>query len=423
MGQLAGPTDPTADARWDAHPAAQGILHRHLDLHRLQGLRGGLQGVEPQPAATVTWTAGVLLRQHRRAGRQHLAACRLHRAGPGTHRRGAGVRPRPGQPGHARRRPSRTGCGPRRRTWRRRIRRPPDTPEFRWLMSSRRLQALHARRLPGRLPDRRAVPHRVRHRGGAGRRVQRLRNLRRGLPVRRRSSAAATARHGRRQQRGAARRAARRPQRRRRPEVHAVLRPARRRRDAGLRQDLPDDVDQVRRPRRHGGHGPGAGRRAARAGADRGAGSTAPTNTTASAAPDRSSCCSTSPRCTGSRRTRGCPRPTCRGCTGGPASPWPAWSPPPRWLSWEDAGDPSEFDSFRPPEPARRRRRAASAARGRRGDAATARAKCRWFRSRNSPPTTADRWSSRRPGATTSPPTCSSAASRRLRSAWPPAGS
>ena len=33
----------------DRRAAAQGLLHRHLDLHRLQGVRGGLQGVERRP--------------------------------------------------------------------------------------------------------------------------------------------------------------------------------------------------------------------------------------------------------------------------------------------------------------------------------------------------------------------------------------
>ena len=42
----------------------------------------------------------------------------------------------------------------------------------------RRVQALHARRLPGRVPDRLAVPHRVRHGRRAGRHLQRLRLLR-----------------------------------------------------------------------------------------------------------------------------------------------------------------------------------------------------------------------------------------------------
>ncbi len=36
------------------------------------------------------------------------------------------------------------------------------------------------------------------------------------------------------------------PESRRRPEVHAVLRPADRRPDPGLREDLPDHVHQVR---------------------------------------------------------------------------------------------------------------------------------------------------------------------------------
>ena len=56
----------------------------------------------------------------------------------------------------------------------------------------RRLQALHPRRLPRGLPDRRAVPHRVRHGRRAGGRLQRLRLLRAGLPVRRASTGART---------------------------------------------------------------------------------------------------------------------------------------------------------------------------------------------------------------------------------------
>ena len=88
-----------------------------------------------------------------------------------------------------------------------------------------RVQALHRVGLPGRLPDRGADAHRVRHRGGPGRHLQRLRVLRVGLPVR-----------GHRPARGG------------RPglEVHAVLRPDRRRPRARLRQGLPDRVDPVR---------------------------------------------------------------------------------------------------------------------------------------------------------------------------------
>ena len=48
----------------------------------------------------------------------------------------------------------------------------------------RRVQALHPRGLPRRVPHRRALPHRVRHGRRAGRRVQRLRLLRRRLPLR-----------------------------------------------------------------------------------------------------------------------------------------------------------------------------------------------------------------------------------------------
>jgi formate dehydrogenase iron-sulfur subunit len=46
------------------------------------------------------------------------------------------------------------------------------------------VQALHARRLPGRLPDRSAVPHRVRHGRRVGGHLQRLRLLRIRLPLR-----------------------------------------------------------------------------------------------------------------------------------------------------------------------------------------------------------------------------------------------
>ena len=69
----------------------------------------------------------------------------------------------------------------------------------------RRLQALHERGLPGRVPDGRADPHRVRDRDRAAGRLQRLRLLRSVVPVRRDRP---------------------RPVRRARRQVHAVLRPA-----------------------------------------------------------------------------------------------------------------------------------------------------------------------------------------------------
>ena len=46
--KLTCPT-PTSAAATTTGPAADGVLHRHHGLHRLQGLRGGLQGVEPGP--------------------------------------------------------------------------------------------------------------------------------------------------------------------------------------------------------------------------------------------------------------------------------------------------------------------------------------------------------------------------------------
>ena len=49
-------------------------------------------------------------------------------------------------------------------------------------------------------------------------------------------------------------------ERRHRPEVHALLRPARRRPDPGVRQGLPDAVDPVRRRRRAARAGREAGR-------------------------------------------------------------------------------------------------------------------------------------------------------------------
>ena len=144
--------------------AAHGVLHRHLDLHRLQGLRGGLQGVERHPRRRLHH-ARQLVRQHRRAGREHLAARRVHRAAkPSAPRVDLGM----------------PGVRPAERVPRRR--RADRVPLADVL---RRLQALHQRRLPRRLPDRGAVPDRVRHGRRAGRHLQRLRLLRAGLPVRR----------------------------------------------------------------------------------------------------------------------------------------------------------------------------------------------------------------------------------------------
>ena len=169
--------------------------------------------------------------------------------------------------------------------------------EIRWLMSLGRLQALHARRLPRRLPDRGAVPHRVRHRRRPGRHLQRLRLLRAGLPVR-----------------------GHRPAQGRRPglQVHDVLRPADRRADAGVRDRLPDPVDPVRRPRRAAGAGRRPAGDAEVAGRGDGAALRAGRERRRRRETGRSSCCSTSRRSTACRRTRSSPRGTCRRCGGPP---------------------------------------------------------------------------------------------------------
>ena len=80
-------------------PGAGRLLHRHLGLHRLQGLRGGLQGVEHAPDGRLARQArrpravGDVLRQHRPARREHLAARGLHRAGAHGRPADAGRRP------------------------------------------------------------------------------------------------------------------------------------------------------------------------------------------------------------------------------------------------------------------------------------------------------------------------------------------
>ena len=156
-----------------------------------------------------------------------------------------------------------------------------------------RLQALHARRLPRRVPDGGAVPHRVRHRRRAGRHLQRLRLLRAVLPVRRDRRA-----------RG----------RRRRPQVHAVLRPPGRRagcrpaRRRARRNSIQfGDLDELQAARRRpAGGAAGAGVDEARLygrDPDDGVGGDG-----------AFFLLSTSPRSTACRRTRSSPPATCRRC-------------------------------------------------------------------------------------------------------------
>ena len=153
-----------------------------------------------------------------------------------------------------------------------------------------RLQALHARGLPGRLPDRRAVPHRVRLRRRAAGHLQRLRLLRVGVPVRR-DRAARRATGARRSARSATTgctAASNRP----------APRPA-----PPSRSSSASSTSCANAPRR-------GSPRCTSAASHARPGSTAPTSTTASAATARSSCSSTSRRCTGCRRTRSCPPAT-----------------------------------------------------------------------------------------------------------------
>ena len=80
---------------------AQRVLHRYVDLHRLQGLRGRLQGVEQQSAGRDVRTPRLLLRQHGQPRRQHVATRRLHRTGLGADRSRPRIRTETRQPRHA----------------------------------------------------------------------------------------------------------------------------------------------------------------------------------------------------------------------------------------------------------------------------------------------------------------------------------
>ena len=228
-GELMAGQRSDAGGRTTRPSPARRLLHRHQRLHRLQGLRGRLQGVE-RGAGRKRGLDRHLLRQQRRPRRQPLAPRRLHRAARrGRWRRG-------GRPGFV----GRGGLAPATRR-----RRAADTQRRRRLPLAdelRRLQALHRGRLPRRLPDRLDLPHRARHGRRPGGHLQRLRLLRRRLPVRGPRPA---------------------PGRRPRLEVHPLLRPPAGRHDARLRAGLPDRVDPVRRARGAARAGRRAGRAAA----------------------------------------------------------------------------------------------------------------------------------------------------------------
>ncbi len=172
-----------------SHDARQRIFHRHHALHRLQGLRGGLQAVESV------------------AGRWfHSPACPTTTPCTWAHPRGGMWRSSNG-----RWRLHEPGCG-----------------RVFLAVFLRCLQALRARRMPGELSHRRDYSHRIRFRVRAARHLQRMRLLRGQLPVRRD-----------------------RPSRGRRPrlEMHALLRPLAGGHEAGLRQGVSDRIDPVRRCR------------------------------------------------------------------------------------------------------------------------------------------------------------------------------
>src|SRR4051794_1156798 len=226
------------------------LLHRHDAVHRLQVLRGRVQAVERPARRRLRRAPGALVRPYRRPVGGDVAPCALRRGpargGAGAPRGAGGARRRRGrQPAaHPRGGHDRGGaCGPRpRRAGRERgAARGRDRPlAFRL----RRVQALHERRLPRRLPDRRANPHRVRDGDRAAGRVQRLRLLRHGVPVRRHRP---------------------RPVRRPGREVPPLLRPPAGRHGARVREGVPHGFDPVRPVRRARRAGEGPGRRAPRA--------------------------------------------------------------------------------------------------------------------------------------------------------------
>ena len=168
-------------------------------------MRGRVQGVERRARGRVRLPR-LVVRQHGRAERGHVAARRVHRTG------------RAGCVG--------IGAG------------------SSLVDVVRRVQALHACGVSRRVPDRRDLPYRVRHRRRASGRVQRMRILRRGVPVRGDRPAEA---------------------RRSRVEVHDVLRPAARWARARMCEGLSDRVDPVRSARRAAAAGTGPRRGAARA--------------------------------------------------------------------------------------------------------------------------------------------------------------
>ena len=226
---LFGPVDPAADAGYADAPARKGFFTDTSVCIGCKACEVACKEWNDVPADHFDML-GMSYDNSRCAERQPVAPRRVHRAAeadggpadraPSTTGPAAGTSPR--RPRHAR-----FGCARGDAAGDRHGRGADGLPVA---DDVGRLQALHPRRLPRRLPDRVAVPHGVRHGRRAGGHLQRLRLLRLGLPVRRDRPP---------QGRGV-------QERRHRPEVHALLRPARRRAETGLRPGLPDRVDPVR---------------------------------------------------------------------------------------------------------------------------------------------------------------------------------
>ena len=226
---------------------ADGVLHRHDNLYRLQGLRGRVQGMEPAPGAGRRRSGSRderrELRQHAWPERDDVAARQVHRA------------------------------------VRRAVRRALAHDE-------RCLQALRPGALSRGLSNRRDRANGVRHGRHPVGHVQWVPRLYRGLSVR-----------GDRHQPGVAHGA----------EMHAVQRSPGGRARAGVLEGLPHRFDSVRSDL---GAAEARATRDSRSSAPpekRGPASTAPTRMAHSAASTRSTCWSMSPKCTVCRASPSCP--------------------------------------------------------------------------------------------------------------------
>ena len=239
---------------WGRARRALRLLHRHHPLHRLQGLRGRLQAVEPAPRRRLRLHRDEL-RQHRpprapRPGGTSPSSSARRRC-PGREVRATAPPPRRGRSGSS----SRWASPARPRSYRDIAPSHVETPvplgptqqalgKFSWLMMSDVCKHCEHAGCLEACPTGRHHPHRVRlglHPAG---RLQRLRLLRGGLPVRRH-----------------------RPARGRRPrlEVHPLLRPPKGGLEPACAKACPTGVDPVRRARRAARAGRGARRAAARA--------------------------------------------------------------------------------------------------------------------------------------------------------------